>query len=87
MSEIGDLFAGLKDLKREAKRLNKEYADALLKEHNVVFTVHNNGEHLIVHGSKCLIDFWPGPGRWQARNGKKGWQANRLIKAINRGEI
>ena len=39
-----------------------------LIDHDVNFTVHNNGRHLIIHApSGEIIDFWPGTERWLPR--------------------
>lgn len=60
------------------QRQRMEYLDKL----DVLYTIHNNGAHLIVEGWIELVDFWPGTGRWIARNGKRGWGVKSLVELI-----
>lgn len=75
------------DPTEKARRLNRvEVAPRKLKEHGIEFESCNNGQHLIVYGFDCYIDFWPGTERWTTRFGRKAWGLQKLI-AFVRGEF
>ena len=66
-----------------AKRAhNRENSPKVLDEHGISYEAKSGGIHLIVTGNTCLIDFWPGTGRWIARNEKVGYGVWRLVAAI-----
>lgn len=89
MSELGELYKGLKEAKSEKKKDNKENSTKLLTEHDVEFESRNNGVHLIVYaeGDK-LIDFWPSTGlwirRWHTQKRERG--VMRLLKELGKCE-
>lgn len=62
---------------------NREQSAILLEQAGIVFTSNNYGAHLIVEGTDCFIDFWPGTGRWKTRRGTVGFGVKNLIKLIN----
>ncbi len=53
-----------------------------LSKHGIPFVSKNNGAHLIVEGSECFIDYWPGTGKWHSRCGKQGFGVRKLIAFI-----
>lgn len=57
----------------------------LLKENGIVFTVKNNGAHVIVEGNNGFIDYWPSTGRWKSRDGEQGFGAHNLVNYIKQG--
>ena len=82
MSEIGDDFKAIKK-ERQAKRAdNREQSAGYLTRYNIPFTAKNLGAHLIVEGHTGYIDFWPGTGRWNTRDGHKGFGVRNLVTYI-----
>lgn len=79
MSEIGDIFNGLRKIKQEKRASNREQSAQILKDKGIVFSSNNGGAHLIVEGKNCYIDFWPGTGKWNSRNGDKGFGVRNLV--------
>jgi hypothetical protein len=82
MSEIGDMWKEHKEERKTAKQERAANAPELLKEAGIVFDSRNNGQHLIVEGFECFIDFWPSTGRWNSRFGKQGFGLGDLIKYV-----
>ena len=81
-SEIGEDFAILKSLSRIRRADNRENSAEYLKARGIEFVTNNMGVHLIVTGRNCLIDFWPGTGKWNSRCGKKGRGVRNLAAFI-----
>lgn len=70
---------------QERRAQNRERSARLLAEAGIPFTSHNGGAHLIVEGSTCYIDFWPGTGKWIVRDSKtKGFGVRKLIALCNK---
>lgn len=83
MSDIGDTFKALKEVNREKKQDNLAKSTSLLVERGVAFESHNGGVHLVVSGSKGLIDFWPSTGKYITRYSRKdGRGVHNLIKEL-----
>ena len=76
MGDMGDYWRDVRPFMKArsaSKRPNNREASAeILREAGVKFTSKNDGIHLIVEGKVCLIDFWPGTGKFITRLGKKG---------------
>jgi hypothetical protein len=66
LAAMGYLFRARSKIKRAS---NREDSPKLLDEAGVTYTVHNLGAHLIVDGPECVVDFWPGTGKWIVRAG------------------
>lgn len=82
MSEIGDDFNAIKK-ERQAKRAdNRDQSADYLAQRSIPFTANNMGAHLIVEGRTGYIDFWPGTGRWNTRDGHKGFGVRNLVNYI-----
>ena len=86
MNDEAEAWRALKLLKQEKRASNRQSSAELLTASGIVFTSHNNGAHLIVEGPTTHIDFWPGPGRWNCRTGKKGFGVLNLIQYVKRGQ-
>ena len=86
MSDEAEAWKAFKLYKQEKRADNRKSSAELLASSGIVFTTHNNGAHLIVAGQTAHIDFWPGPGRWNCRTGKKGFGVLRLIQYIKKGQ-
>lgn len=73
-----------KTASQERRAGNRESSPELLEQAGVRFKSSNNGAHLIVTGSDWeRIDFWPGTGKWIARDTKrKGRGVFNLLKYI-----
>lgn len=82
MGDMGDYYRDLKEAQKEKRADNRESSRAYLDKHDIPYTVKNNGAHLIVEGSTCFIDFWPGTGRWVTREGKGGFGVRNLVNHI-----
>lgn len=54
--------------KGERNYENRVAAVKELKKKEVEFTEHNEGRHLLVTGVVDVVDFWPGTGKWIARD-------------------
>jgi hypothetical protein len=81
-SEMGEMFNALKKERQEKRVSNRESSAEYLRERGVPFEEKNFGAHLIVEGRECLIDFWPGTGKWNSRCGKKGFGVRNLVAFI-----
>lgn len=58
----------------------RAHAANRLDELGIPYTSHNEGAHLVVRGNNGLIDYWPGTGKFIARNGKKGRGLQGVLK-------
>ncbi len=67
---------------RSRRSDNRKQSAKYLDDHGILFTTNNHGAHLMVEGSKSMIDFWPGTGRWKSRKGKEGFGVRKLVKDI-----
>ena len=61
---------------------NRESSAEYLAQRGIPFVSKNGGAHLVVEGKDCFIDFWPGPGKWHSRCGKKGFGVRNLAAFI-----
>lgn len=58
----------------------------LLKKHDIMYEVKNQGVHLIVEGNAGYIDYWPSTGKWQERDSlTTGFGARTLVQHITLG--
>lgn len=80
MGDMGEMFNGWREAKKEKRAQNTQSSTELLTEKGVQFVSKNGGAHLVVTGKDCVIDFWPSTGRFIARNGKHGRGVFNLLK-------
>lgn len=60
----------------------------LLESRGIEYWTNNDGVHLIVTGNYGYIDFWPGKGKWKARdNSMDGFGVFGLLEMIESGQI
>lgn len=72
MSEIGDTFNALREIRREKRLGNRNFSTQRLIDLNIPFESKNDGIHLIVRlPNDNLIDFWPSTGLWMERGTNK----------------
>lgn len=71
-----------KQAKHEKRADNRESSAEYLAQRGIPFVSKNGGAHLVVEGKDCFIDFWPGPGKWHSRCGKKGFGVRNLVAFI-----
>lgn len=71
----------------EKRASNREKSTKRLEECGVQFESKNNGAHLIVQGSGCLIDFWPGTGKYRIRGGREGRGVFNLLQTIKAYQV
>lgn len=83
MTELAEDFKTLKKESQDKRADNREQSAQYLTKRDIPFTSKNRGAHLIVEGSDCYIDFWPGTGKWITRKGKKGFGVRNLVKFID----
>lgn len=84
---MGEVFNAMKEDSKNRRADNRQQSAEMLKGAGIPFESKNGGAHLIVEGSECFIDFWPGTGKWHSRDGAKGFGVRNLIKHINKGEM
>jgi hypothetical protein len=82
MGDIGDMFRDLKQASQEKRADNRELSAEYLLTRQMPFVSKSNGVHLIVEGKNCLVDFWPGTGKWISRSGEKGRGVRNLVTFI-----
>lgn len=83
MSDMGDDFREWKKRSQRKRESNRATSANILEANRIPFEVKNGGAHLIVGGGPCLIDFWPGTGKFIGRDGKtSGRGVRNLIKAM-----
>jgi hypothetical protein len=55
-----------------------------LTAEGLVYDTKNNGIHLVVHGCRCFIDYWPTTQKWRTRDGVSGFGVDNLIEEARR---
>lgn len=85
MSEIGETFAALRQIKRNKKLSNLIYSTDLLDKKGIKYESKNDGIHLIVECGSWFVDFWPSTGKYRCRGSKKhGRGIRELLKYIDK---
>jgi hypothetical protein len=82
MGDTGDTYNAMRAEGQVKRSSNREKSPLYLEKHGIHFESKNNGAHLIVEGNDGYIDFWPGTGRWKARQGESGFGVRNLVKHI-----
>lgn len=67
MSEMAEVFSGLKKHNQEKRAANRDASARILAEEGINFRSNNGGAHLIVEQNGLVFDFWPGTGKWIER--------------------
>lgn len=80
MSDMGEIFNGMKEESQKRRADNRESSAKILNDNGISFESKNVGAHLIVRGHEITVDFWPGTGKWIVRNGKAGRGVFNLLK-------
>jgi len=74
--------------RRNNRALNRVSSQQLLESRNIEYWTNNGGVHLIVIGNHGYIDFWPGKGKWKARDGSRdGFGVFNLLEMIETGQL
>ena len=81
-SDCVEMLKAMKEHSKAKRASNRENGQKFLMEAGIPFVEKNEGAHLIVEGSSCFIDYWPGTGRWIARDGRKGFGVRNLIQHV-----
>lgn len=79
---MGEMIEVFKDLTRDRQSRAAQMRRLIpeeLKRRGIVFTTHNEGAHLIVETNHGLVDYWPGTGKWKARDGVRGHGLDGLV--------
>ncbi len=82
MGDMGAMYNDWKKHGQTRRANNRANSPTMLDEAGINYESKNIGSHLIVTGPECKVDFWPGTGRWNARNGDYGFGVKKLIKYI-----
>jgi hypothetical protein len=82
MGDEGDFWRDVKEIRQEKRASNRVNGQENLTKEGIPFEIKNNGAHLIVEGNSCFIDYWPGTGRWNSRDGVSGFGVRSLIHHI-----
>ena len=82
MGDMGEMYSDWKKHGQARRANNRASSPNMLDDAGVKYESKNGGFHLIVIAPECKIDFWPGTGRWNARNGVYGFGVKKLIKYI-----
>ena len=81
MSDMGEIFDGLKKHNKAKKRNNLEASTKMLEDEGIPLIKKNGGVHLIVGDG--AFDFWPSTGLFINRETQKqGRGVKNLIKAL-----
>lgn len=81
-NDVSEMWRAHREESQARRAGNRKRGAELLEAEGVRFTSKNGGAHLIVLGRECLIDFWPGTGRWISRDGTRGFGVHNLIKQV-----
>ena len=76
----GEAFNDMREAGQKKREKNRQTSPELLRQKGIQFEEKNEGAHLIVKGRDCLIDFWPGTGKFIARNGSRGRGVFNIMK-------
>lgn len=85
MSEMDEFWRDVNRARQDKRADNRVQSSDYLEHRAIPFVSKNGGAHLIVEGRDCFIDFWPGTGKWVARNGVKGFGVRSLVTYITGG--
>ena len=69
MSDIGDDFKALREIKQAKKESNRKSSTPMLSDAGYQFETRNGGIHLIIKHQGVTIDYWPSTGKWIPRGG------------------
>jgi hypothetical protein len=81
-NEVTEMYRELRNLSSGKRSHNRRASRQLLQKHQVSFTTHNDGVHLIVKHNNRELDFWPGTGKWVSRKDRtvKGRGVHTLLQ-------
>ena len=82
MGDMGEMFNDLKKIRQKKRADNRENSADYLAQRGIPFVSKNGGAQLKKKKKECFIDFWPGPGKWHSRCGKKGFGVRNLVAFI-----
>ena len=82
MGDMGDIFNEMRQHSQEKRASNRENPVQILTEHGIEFESKNIGAHLIVKHDGKTVDFWPGTGKWNVRDGRQGRGVFRLLEHL-----
>ena len=80
--DVGEMWKAHKEEGQKKRDRNRESSANILDGEGINFDIKNGGVHLVVYSYEGIIDFWPGTGKWIARNGKVGRGVFKLIKYL-----
>lgn len=90
MSEIGELYAATKEIRKvesvKRKERNKHSSIKMLIDNNINFEEKNGGTHLVVKNNEYTADFWPTTGKFNIRGDNRYFRGVRLLIKIVRGD-
>lgn len=80
VNEDTEMWKAYRKVGQEKRASNRESCKDILDAKGVMYERKNEGAHLIVSGKLGKIDYWPGTGKFIARNGKQGRGIVNLLK-------
>ena len=81
MSEVGEMYAALKEQKKAKKESNYDWSVNYLRQLGIDFD--NHGYHLVVKHNGNMADFWPTTGKYNIRVTKEYRRGvKRLVKDL-----
>lgn len=85
MTELADDFRAKRERSRAKRAENRKNSAEILKSRRIEFESKNDGAHLIIDAGHCLVDFWPGTGKFMFRKGGiQGRGVNKLIEKLRK---
>lgn len=79
MGEMIEVLQAVKKLNQSNAAQMRQLIPMELNRRHIMFSTHNEGAHLIVETSHGLVDYWPGTGKWKARDGVRGHGLDGLL--------
>ena len=77
MSDIGEMFRGLREHHRVNRAANKVQGTQRLVDSGHAFDSKNEGQHLILTEYGTRIEYWPGTNLW-----REGGARNRGVQSL-----
>lgn len=84
VNEVTEMWRDYRHERQEKRADNRRLSRERLTSEGIDFQERNDGAHLIVIGGPtCVIDFWPGTGKWKERGSNQhGRGVGRLVRLV-----
>lgn len=82
MSDMGEVFSKLRELRKQKRESNTTHSTKLLIERGIRFQSKNGGAHLIIEDR---VDFWPSTGLYiERKSGARGRGVANLLRLLKK---